>query len=309
LYKSFYGLTRNPFEITPDPRFFYGTARHNEALASLYYGIERRKGFLVVTGEVGTGKTLLARCLFQILRHQKVSFAYVFNPLLPPLEFLQYAANDLGIPSIKKSKGELLAELNRYLISRYHQNSTAVLIVDEAHLLSWELLEEIRLLTNLETAEQKLLQIVLIGQQELDQKLESKDLRQLKQRIALRSRLDPLSLEETRKYVSVRLFLAGAKERHQGIFSDAALELVHRYSSGVPRLVNTLCEAGLVAGFAMKSSTVLPEFIEEAAMDFRLSAKPSDAVINNSPAKTPAGNVNAQVQTSTDTFPAASALL
>jgi type II secretory pathway predicted ATPase ExeA len=310
LYKSFYGLTRNPFEITPDPRFFYGTARHNEALASLYYGIERRKGFLVVTGEVGTGKTLLARCLFQILRHQKVSFAYVFNPLLPPLEFLQYAANDLGIPSIKKmSKGELLAELNRYLISRYHQNSTAVLIVDEAHLLSWELLEEIRLLTNLETAEQKLLQIVLIGQQELDQKLESKDLRQLKQRIALRSRLDPLSLDETRKYVSVRLFLAGAKECHQGIFSDAALELVHRYSNGVPRLVNTLCEAGLVAGFATKSSTVLPEFIEEAAMDFRLSPKPSDAVINDSPARATGGNVNAQAGASSDTFPAASALL
>ena len=229
--------------------------------------------------------------------------------MLPPLEFLRYFANDLGIPAISKSKGELLAELNRYLISRYHQNSTAVLIVDEAHLLSWELLEEIRLLTNLETAEQKLLQIVLIGQQELDQKLESQDLRQLKQRIALRSRLDTLSLEETRKYVSVRLFLAGAKERHQGIFSDTALELVHRYSSGVPRLVNTLCEAGLVAGFAMKSSTILPEFIEEAAMDFRLATNQSEVIISDSPAKKTVGSVSAQAEKSGDAFRAAPALL
>jgi len=309
LYKSFYGLNKNPFEITPDPRFFYGTARHNEALASLYYGIERRKGFLVVTGEVGTGKTLLARCLFQILKQQKISFAYVFNPLLPPLEFLQYAANDMGIPAVNKSKGELLGELNRYLISRYHQNSSAVLIVDEAQLLSWELLEEIRLLTNLETAQQKLLQIVLIGQPELDQKLESPDLRQLKQRIALRCRLGPLSLEETQKYISVRLFLAGAKERHQSIFPEQAVELVHRYSHGIPRLVNTLCEAGLVAGFAMKSSTVSPEFIEEAATDFRLTADGSESGVDASSVRKTSGSVSTQAVKSGDTFRAAPALL
>lgn len=288
MYKSFYGLSRNPFEITPDPRFFYGSARHNEALASLYYGIERRKGFIVVTGEVGTGKTLLARCLFQILKQQKISFAYVFNPLLPVLEFLQYAANDMGIAVGGKSKGELLAELNRYLITRYHQNSSAVLIVDEAQLLSWELLEEIRLLTNLETAQQKLLQIVLIGQPELDEKLESPDLRQLKQRIALRCRLEPLSFEETQKYISVRLFLAGAKERHQGIFSEEAVALVHRYSQGIPRLVNTLCDAALVASFALKSPTVLPGFVDEVASDFRLS-------IPGSPQPTSGASVSEEV--------------
>jgi general secretion pathway protein A len=277
MYKTFFGLTRNPFEITPDPRFFYGTARHNEALASLYHGIERRKGFIVVTGEVGTGKTLLARCLFQILKQQKISFAYVFNPLLPVLEFLQYAASDMGLPTKCKTKSEVLIELNRYLISQYHRNSTAALIVDEAQLLNWEMLEEIRLLTNLETAQQKLLQIVLIGQPELDEKLESQDLRQLKQRISLRCRLQPLSYDETRKYISVRLRLAGAKGQHQAIFSDNTVELIHRYSQGIPRLVNTICEGALVSSFAVKSSVVLPELVEEIAADFRLlTAVPSD---------------------------------
>ncbi|PYY11196.1 MAG: hypothetical protein DMG61_19825 [Acidobacteria bacterium] len=290
MYKAFYGLTRNPFDITPDPRFFYGTARHSEALASLYHGIERRKGFIVVTGEVGTGKTLLARCIFQILKQQKTSFAYVFNPLLPVVEFLQYATKDMGIPAAGKTKGELLAELNRYLISRYHQNSTAVLIVDEAHLLTWELLEEVRLLTNLETAQQKLLQIVLIGQPELDEKLESQNLRQLKQRIALRCRLEPLSFEETQKYIAVRLLLSGAKERNKNIFPEETVELVHRYSQGIPRLVNTICEGALVASFAINSSVVLPELIDEVAADFRLvipiSRKKADVPVSDEAALT-----------------------
>jgi general secretion pathway protein A len=276
MYKAFFGLTGNPFEITPDPRFFYGTARHNEALASLYHGIERRKGFIVVTGEVGTGKTLLARCLFQTLTWQKISFAYVFNPLLSVLEFLQYSMNDMGVPLTAKSKGELLGELNRYLISRYRQKSTAVLIVDEAQLLSWELLEEIRLLTNLETSKQKLLQIVLMGQPELDEKLDCQDLRQLKQRIALRCRLEPLSKEETQKYIAMRLWLAGASRRCHEIFPLATVELIHEYSRGIPRLINTLCEAALIAAYAVKSGTVSTEAIDEVASDLCLEV-PSSA--------------------------------
>src|SRR5947208_3585306 len=205
MYKAFYGLATNPFELSPDPKFFFGTPRHNEALASLYHGIDRRKGFIVVTGEVGTGKTLLVRCLFRTLRWRKISFAYVFNPLLSVMEFLQYSANDMGIPAVSKTKGELLGQFNRFLISQFRQKSTAVLIVDEAQLLTWELLEEIRLLTNLETEQQKLLQIILVGQPELDRKLDSENLRQLKQRIALRCQLLPLDEPELRTYVTRRL--------------------------------------------------------------------------------------------------------
>ena len=271
MYKAFFGFSRNPFEITPDPAFFYGTTRHNEALASLYHGIERRRGFIVVTGEVGTGKTLLARCLFRTLKWHKVAFAYVFNPLLSPLEFLQYAAADMGISPVRKTKGELLADLNRFLIAQYRQKSAAVLIVDEAQLLTWDLLEEIRLLTNLETEQQKLLQILLIGQPELDEKLDSQDLRQLKQRVALRCKLEPLSLEETGRYILQRLWLAGARDKSQTIFGDATIELVYQYSRGIPRLVNNICEAALIASFALKSSVVLPELIDEVAADFCLS--------------------------------------
>ena len=270
MYRAYYGLNRNPFEITPDPAFFYGTPQHNEALASLCHGIERRKGFIVITGEVGTGKTLLARCLFRTLKWHKISFAYIFNPLLPVLEFLQYSMSDLGLSSSGKGKGELLSELNRYLISQYAQKSTVVLIVDEAHLLSWELLEEIRLLTNLETEQQKLLQIVLIGQPELGEKLDCAELRQLKQRISLRCRLLPLSREDTHKYISLRLWLAGATDRHRGIFSASAVELIHDYSGGVPRLVNTICEGALVAGFAVKSPVISPELVNEIAEEFSL---------------------------------------
>jgi type II secretory pathway predicted ATPase ExeA len=177
----------------------------------------------------------------------------------------------MGIQGSSRSKGELLSQLNRHLIEQYRQNSTAVLIVDEAQLLSWELLEEIRLLTNLETSQQKLLQIVLMGQPELDEKLESQNLRQLKQRISLRCRLEPLSEEETRKYVALRLFLAGAEEPNQSIFSDSALKLIHSYSNGIPRLVNTICEAALIASFALKRPVVVPELIDEIAADFCLA--------------------------------------
>src|SRR6201993_4188323 len=157
MYKRFYNLQRNPFEITPDPRFLFPTKQHNEALASLYYGVKRRKGFLVLTGEVGTGKTLLVRCLLALLNQARVSYAYVFNPRLSPTEFLEYIAGDFRLPATGKTKGELLLTLGNYLIERHRKNLTTLLVVDEAHYLSNELLEEIRLLTNLETPEEKLL--------------------------------------------------------------------------------------------------------------------------------------------------------
>jgi general secretion pathway protein A len=270
MYKEFYNLARNPFEITPDPTFLFPTQRHNEALASLYYGVRRHKGFVVMTGEVGTGKTLLVRCLLDLLRHSDVSFAYVFNPRLAPIDFLQYISADLGLNPAGKTKGELLFYLSSYLVERHQSKLTTVLIVDEAHHLSEDLLEEIRLLTNLETSQQKLLQILLIGQPELDNKLDSADLRQLKQRIALRCHLEPLSEEETAGYIRRRLQLSGANSHAATIFPDAAIEAIYYHSRGIPRLINTVCEHALLNGFAQRAPMLTRETIEDVACDLRL---------------------------------------
>src|ERR1051326_4982467 len=204
MYRTFFGLTRSPFEISPDPFFYYGSSKHNEALASIYYGIRARKGFVVVTGEVGTGKTLLIRRIQDALDRENVAFAYIFNPLMGTEDFLSYILAHLNL-AVPKTKGEALHALNDFLISRHKRGLTSVLIVDEAQHLSAEVLDEIRLLTNLETTREKLLQIVLIGQPELDEKLDSPGLRQLKQRIAFRCHLDPLTKLECRDYIVRRL--------------------------------------------------------------------------------------------------------
>src|SRR5271166_2098479 len=211
MYKSFYNLKRAPFAIVPDPSFFFPTPRHNEALAALYHGVRGHKGFAVLTGEVGTGKTLLLRCLIEILRRSDdVAYAYIFNGRLSPVEFLQYIASDFGLPACGKNKGEILSDLSKYVVERGTKQLTTLLIVDEAHHLSVDILEEIRLLTNLETAHDKLLQILLVGQPELDDKLDSSVLRQLKQRVAHRAQLVPLDLNETKGYIERRLQMAGA---------------------------------------------------------------------------------------------------
>jgi general secretion pathway protein A len=272
MYKHFYNLQKNPFEITPDPSFLFSTKKHNEALASLYYGVKRRKGFVVMTGEVGTGKTLLVRCLLQILSRANVAYAYIFNPRLSPTEFLQYIAGDFGLSPSGKSKSELLLEISSFLIERYKRGSVTVLVVDEAHHLSEDVLEEIRLLTNLETPEQKLLQILLVGQPELDAKLDSTSLRQLKQRIALRCTLSALVLDETEGYVYRRLQLAGHTSPAELFPKSTILEL-HRKSHGFPRVVNTLCENALIQGYARQSRSIDPEIISEIADEFRLNVE------------------------------------
>ena len=271
MYKAFYGLTRNPFEISPDPYFLFSTAQHNEALASIVHGVLRHKGFIVVTGEVGTGKTLLVRCLMEFLRRQEIASANVFNPCLSPLEFLRYIVGDLGIKTANQDKGSLLLELNNYLIARHRNNTTTVLIVDEAQHLEPELLEEIRLLTNLETSQQKLLQIVLVGQPELDQKMDSAALRQLKQRIALRCQLEPLQEEEAKSYILRRLQRAGANSNATTMFPGETIASVYRYSKGIPRLINTVCENALIISYAGKAESVRPEVIDEVAKDLRLN--------------------------------------
>src|SRR3954447_5468305 len=233
MYKSFFNLKRNPFEITPDPSFLFPTRRHNEALAALYYGIRRHKGFVVVTGEVGTGKTLLLRCLLRLLKDSRdIAYAYIFNGRLSPTEFLQYILSDFGLPAAGKNKSELLLDLGQFLVSRGSKGLSTVLIIDEAHHLSEDILEEIRLLSNLETVDDKLLQIVLVGQPELDEKLDTFGLRQLKQRIALRARLAPLDADETREYIEKRLQIAGADMRSDPIFPPESVEAAYRRSKG-----------------------------------------------------------------------------
>ena len=282
MYKAFFNLTRNPFELTPDPDFFFVTKRHNEALAALYYGVRRHKGFVVLTGEVGTGKTLLLRCLLQLFKQSKdVAYAYVFNSLLPPTEFLQYILSDFGLATAGKNKSQLLLELGQFLISRSAKKQTTVLIVDEAHHLSSEILEEVRLLTNLETTDDKLLQILLVGQPELDQKLDSVGLRQLKQRIALRSHLDPLDLEETRGYIERRLQIAGATSQTGTLFPAPTVAAVYRHSRGFPRLINTICENALVTAYAKQMRSVTPEIIHGIADDFRLDVVQPPAMESN----------------------------
>jgi general secretion pathway protein A len=281
MYKSFYNLLRNPFEITPDPSFLFATDKHNEALASLYYGVKRRKGFVVMTGEVGTGKTLLVRCLLKILAHGNIAYAYVFNPRLTPLEFLQYVAGDFGLATAGKSKSELLLEISTYVIDRYKKKCAAtVLVVDEAHHLSIDVLEEIRLLTNLETPDQKLLQILLVGQPELDLTLDSVSLRQLKQRIALRSTLTALTLDETEGYIYNRLNLAGCATPATIFPRDTVTEF-HRQSRGYPRLINTLSENALIHGYAQQAKTVTPDIVKEIATEFRLNIEYTQPTAQN----------------------------
>jgi general secretion pathway protein A len=269
MYKQFFGLTRNPFEISPDPFFYHPTPRHNEALANLHYGVGRRKGFIVITGEVGTGKTLLVRCLLSELRKNNVAFGYVFNPLLPVVEFFQYIMADLGLPYAGRTKTEMLLDLNRFLIQRHARGLITALVVDEAQALRNELLEEIRLLTNLETSQQKLLQIVLMGQPELEIVLDSPELRQLKQRVALRCQLQPLDAAQTHAYILSRLERAGAPAEPP-VFSEEALDKVHEYSRGIPRIINNLCENSMVNAFASEQRPVTGEMITQVATDFRL---------------------------------------
>lgn len=270
MYKAYFQLARNPFDLTPDPSCFVPTERHNETLAALYYGVRRHKGFVVVTGEVGTGKTLLLRCLLRLLEESKdISYAYLFNNRLTSTEFLQYMLLDFGLPATGKNKCEMLFDLSQFLVSRASRQMTTVLIVDEAHLLSEELLEEVRLLSNLETYDDKLLQILLVGQPELDEKLDSKGLRQLKQRIALRTHLAPLTFEETQRYIESRLEIAGSNNG-SSLFTPKALSIVYKFSRGFPRLINTICENSLITAYAKQTTEITPEIVKFVAKEFRL---------------------------------------
>jgi general secretion pathway protein A len=268
MYKKFFGLKENPFNVNPDPRYLFLTHHTQEALACLTYGIETRKGFILLTGEVGTGKTTLINKLLEWLHKENVSTAFVFNPRLSVSQFFDFMMADFGIPCESRQKGQMLLKLNQWLLERYQAGERAVLIVDEAQNLSPQMLEEIRLLTNLETSTEKLLQIVLSGQPELDQKLNQPQLRQLRQRITLRAKTRQLTLEETGGYIHERLRIAGAE--NTDIFSPEAIVAVHRYSRGIARVTNLLCEHALVSAFVDQKNPVPAEIVEEVARDFEL---------------------------------------
>jgi type II secretory pathway predicted ATPase ExeA len=268
MYKEFFGLRANPFNVNPDPRYLFLTRHTEEALACLTYGIQSRKGFVLLTGEVGTGKTTLINKLLEWLRLQQVATAFIFNSRMNVPQFLDYMMTDFGIQCESKSKSQILLRLYNWLLDRYRAGETAVLIVDEAQNLTDEVLEEIRMMTNLETFTEKLLQIVLVGQPELEQKLKQPQLRQLRQRLTLRAKTHPLSLEETKAYVAQRLRIAGSNG--QQVFDPQAVLAIHRYSSGIPRVVNLICEHCLVSSFVDQQKIVMPAVVEAVARDFEL---------------------------------------
>jgi type II secretory pathway predicted ATPase ExeA len=285
MYKDFFGLRANPFNVNPDPRYLFLTRHTEEALACLTYGIQSRKGFVLLTGEVGTGKTTLINKLLEWLRLQQVATAFIFNSRMNVPQFLDYMMADFGIPCDSRAKSQVLLRLYNWLLDRYRAGETAVLIVDEAQNLSDEVLEEIRMLTNLETFTEKLLQIVLVGQPELEQKLKQPQLRQLRQRLTLRAKTHALTLDETKAYVHQRLRIAGSNG--QQVFTPESLDSVHRYAAGIPRVINLLCEHCLVSAFVDQQKMIEAAVVEAVARDFDLGDGASSAAV-----ATPAPSAN-----------------
>ena len=268
MYNAFFGFRESPFNLSPDPAFLYRSPQHEEALANLVYGVRSRKGFIVLTGEVGTGKTTMLECLRDYLDQQRIEFGFLFNSRLTADQFFEMIAYDFDLQCDRKSKTEVLFALNSLLIEQSERGRTAVLIVDEAHNLEWEVLEEIRLLGNLENRQGKLLQIILAGQPELDRKLDAPNLRQLKQRIVLRCTLNPLTRPETHEYIDARLTCAGLTG--QTLFSPTIIDEIETRSKGIPRLINAICDNLLVTAFAMEQRSTTFQLLDEVCRDMRL---------------------------------------
>lgn len=267
MYRQYYGLLRSPFEMTPDPAFLYLGEAHREGLATLVYGVRARKGFVLLTGEVGTGKTTLLHALLSQL-DSTTTAAFLFNPRLEPLDFFRVLFDEYAIEERCTTKAEYLLALNRFLIDRLEKGQPTLLIVDEAQNLSPEMLEEIRLLSNLETPTSKLIQIMLVGQPELSEMLARSDLRQLRQRIVLRHHLRPFDEKETTAYVEERLRLAGYTG--QGLFDRGALREIHGVTGGIPRLLNIVCDSALLLGYSREIPVIGKAQVREVAQDLAL---------------------------------------
>lgn len=282
MYEQFYGLKELPFALTPDPRYIYFTPSHTEVMANLHYGIESGKGLIVVTGEVGTGKTTMLRWVMQRL-DRTVMVAYIFNPRLSVTEFYQHVARLFDIQNWE-SKSDLLIELGKVLESRHSRGLRTVLIIDEAHGLSTSVLEEVRLLGNFESDTAKQLQIVLTGQPELRTVLNNPDLRQLKQRVALRCDIKALpNVEETAQYINIRLKVAGATRTD--IFSPGAVDYIFRCSEGIPRNINNLCDNALLNGFAAGEQVISRAAVQEVADTFDVLPRMQNIEEREAPAR------------------------
>jgi general secretion pathway protein A len=270
MYKGFFKLKENPFNVSPDPRYLFLTKQIQETLSSLMYGIQTRKGIITLTGEVGTGKTTLINRLLDWLNQQAAKTAFLFNSRISSAQLFDFVLAEFEIHCQSSSKSQQLMKLNQWLVERFRAGETAVLIIDEAQDLTFPVLEEIRLLTNLETSTEKLLQIVLSGQPEFEEKLNLPQLRQLRQRIMIRGKTGPLTKEETHAYIFERLKIAGGAANGQPIFSQAALEAIHLYSLGVPRVVNLLCEHALINAYVEQQRPIESKIIEDIAREFQL---------------------------------------
>jgi general secretion pathway protein A len=268
MYNAFFGFTESPFNLSPDPAFFFRSEQHEEALANLVYGVQARKGFIVLAGEVGTGKTTMLECLRDYLESQYIEFAFLFNSRINCEQFFEMIAYDLNLPCARTSKTEVLFALNQLLVEQAQLGRTVVLIVDEAHNLEWDVLEEIRLLGNLENRNGKLLQIILAGQPELDRKLDAPNLRQLKQRIVLRCNLNAFTLRDAVEYIQSRLEKAGMPD--QTVFPEELMAEIHLRAQGTPRLINAICDNLLLTAFAEEQKVCTKKMLDEISHDLRL---------------------------------------
>lgn len=261
MYLDYYNLKEFPFNITPDPKFLYFTGHHREAFDHLVYGITQRKGFIQLTGEVGSGKTTLCRAVLNHLA-QQVETALILNPSLDYVQLLRAILHDFGVKDPGHDQLDCIETLNRYLLKKRRQNQIVAVLIDEAQDLSPDMMEQVRLLSNLETDQHKLLQIVMCGQPELQERLDSRELRQLRQRITVRYHLSPLSRVETESYIDYRLTVAGSDGRIR--FDAGAIRAVHRYTGGCPRMINNLCDNALLAGYVEDTWSINARCVKKA---------------------------------------------
>jgi len=268
MYKKFYHLKENPFNITADPEFFFSSSRHTEAFSHLIYGIKQRKGIIVVSGEIGTGKTTLCRTLLNRLE-QDTKTAFILNPNFSDLQLLQMIITDLGVKASARNRYAMISALNEFLLEETSQGNNVALIIDEAQNLGIKQLEQIRLLSNLETEKEKLLQIILVGQPELVDKLKLPQLRQLNQRIAVRYHLLPLDRDELKGYIKHRLNIAKNSNftRYSLHFTEKAIDAVYEHSNGTPRMINVICDRALLSGYTAETFTINDEMIHKCARE------------------------------------------